>query len=101
MAAKDGFAMNISRRQFAAGTTAVAASLALPRSAMAWASRFKVGVISDEISNDFDHACSVISKEWGLHYVELRSLWSKNLQGVGDDQLAEAEKILAKYGLPV
>jgi sugar phosphate isomerase/epimerase len=75
--------------------------LALP--GRAWAAEFKlkVGVISDEISQDLDHACYVIAKEWGLHYVELREVWGKNLQVITDAQIAEAQGILAKYGLQV
>jgi sugar phosphate isomerase/epimerase len=63
--------------------------------------QFKVGVISDEISQDFDHACYVIAKEYGLQFVELREVWGKNLQAIDDAQMAEALKILAKYGLQV
>jgi sugar phosphate isomerase/epimerase len=68
---------------------------------MAATASFKVGVISDEISQDFDHACYVIAKEYGLHYVELREVWSKNLQTISDAEIAEAQKIIAKYGLEV
>jgi sugar phosphate isomerase/epimerase len=93
---------HITRRQFTAGAAATAAALALPTRAFAAAgSKFKIGVISDEISQDFDHACYVIAKDFGLHYVELREIWGKNLQAVTDDQIAEAQKIIAKYGLTV
>jgi sugar phosphate isomerase/epimerase len=69
----------------------------------AWAtgSDFKIAVISDEISQDFDHACSVIANDFGLHWVELREMWGKNLQAVSDAEIAEAQKILAKYSLRV
>jgi sugar phosphate isomerase/epimerase len=43
----------------------------------------------------------VIAKEWGLHLVELREVWGKNLQVISDAQIAEAQKILAKYDLQV
>jgi sugar phosphate isomerase/epimerase len=91
----------LSRRSFAIGAGATAAILAAPLRAFAAASSFKVGVISDEISQDFDHACSVIAKDFGLKYVELREMWGKNLQAVSDAQIAEAQKILAHYGLTV
>ena len=90
-----------SRRRFLAGAGVAAAWAAFPVFGFAEASPFKVGVISDEISPDFDHACFVIAKEFGLYWVELRSMWGKNLQELGDDQLAESEKILAKYNLRV
>lgn len=64
-------------------------------------SPFKIAVISDEISEDFDHACSVIANEFGLEWVELRGMWGKNLQASTDAEIAEAQKILTKYSLRV
>ena len=69
--------------------------------AFAAGSNFKIGVISDEISGDFDHACYVIAKEFGLQFVELRELWGKNLQAITMPQITEAQTIIAKYGLQV
>jgi sugar phosphate isomerase/epimerase len=91
----------ITRRKFFVGAGIAAASTAFPAYGLPASSPFKIAVISDEISPDFDHACSVISKEFGLQWVELRSMWGKNLQELGDDQLADAEKIMAKYKLRV
>ncbi len=91
----------ISRRQFVTGSAGAAAALSLPLRAWAAGAQFKVAVISDEISQDFDHACYVIAKDFGLHWVELREIWGKNLQVVSDAQIAEAQKILAKYSLQV
>ena len=91
----------LSRRRFVAGAGASAAMLAAPIRAFAADSAFKVGVIADEISQDFDHACFVIAKDFGLKYVELREMWGKNLQVVTDAQIAEAQKIIARYGLQV
>jgi sugar phosphate isomerase/epimerase len=93
--------MTISRRRFTLGMGLAAASVALPRYARATGMSFHLGVISDEISQDLDHACYVIAKEWGLHFVELREVWGKNLQVITDAQIAEAQKILAKYSLQV
>ena len=90
----------ISRRTFVKGTAA-AAAMTQRLSAWAAASNFKIGVISDEISDDFDHACSVISESYGLRFVELRALWGKNLQDLSSGQIADAQKILAKHKLTV
>lgn len=90
----------LSRRHFIAGASA-AAAFAAPLRSLAAVSHRKVAVISDEISQDFDHACYVIAKEFGLQFVELREMWGKNLQVVTDDQIAEARKILSRYGLQV
>jgi sugar phosphate isomerase/epimerase len=62
---------------------------------------FKVGVITDEITQDFDHACSVASKEFGMEWVELRGMWKKSLLSLSDSELAEVEKILSRYSLQV
>ena len=93
--------MTITRRHFAAGFSLAAVSLALRAPAWATGLSLRVGVISDEISQDFDHACYVIAKEWGLHLVELREVWGKNLQQISDAEIAESQKILAKYNLKV
>jgi sugar phosphate isomerase/epimerase len=94
----------VSRRSFIAGAGMTAAACATrPLFGMAAASQspFKISVISDEISQDFDHACSVIANDFGLQWVELREMWGKNLQTSTDAEIAEAQKILAKYKLQV
>src|SRR5580698_5461379 len=94
----------ISRRRFLAGaamTAAAGAAYPIFGQATRHKSPFKVAVISDEISQDFDHACSVFSKEFELQWVELRGMWGKNLQSLSDTELSQAEAILAKYNLQV
>lgn len=92
---------DVSRRQFVGSAAGLVASFSLPVRAWAAGSNFKIAVISDEISQDFDHACSVIANDFGLHWVELREIWGKNLQTVSDAEIAEAQKTLAKYSLQV
>jgi sugar phosphate isomerase/epimerase len=92
---------DVSRRQFVGSAAGLVASFSLPVRAWAAGSNFKIAVISDEISQDFDHACSVIANDFGLHWVELREIWGKNLQTVSDAEIVEAQKILAKYSLQV
>lgn len=89
----------ISRRKFM--TTAAAASFAtFARSARA-ACPFRVAVINDEISQDFEHVCSVVAHDFGLQWIELRSMWGKNLTDLPDADLQRAKTILAKYNLRV
>jgi sugar phosphate isomerase/epimerase len=93
-----------SRRTFLRGSAAAAVvSAVCPDFSIAQASKspFKIAVINDEISPDFDHACHVVSQEFGLNWIELRSMWGKNLMDLASDQLEEARKILAKYKLQV
>jgi len=89
------------RRTFLIRSVAAAAACALPGLAQKTKSVFRVGVITDEISPDFDHACHVASQEFGMHWVELRSMWGKNLMDLTGDQITDAQKILAKYTLRV
>ncbi len=93
----------ISRRTFLAGAgiTAGAFAAAPAIAALASSSPFHIAVISDEISDDFDHACSVISRDFGLEWVELRAIGGKNLQKLSDSEIADAKKSLAKYKLKV
>ncbi len=64
-------------------------------------SPFRVGVISDEIAQDFGHACEVAANEFGMEWVELRELWNKNVLNLDANELEEARRILQKYGLRV
>jgi len=93
-----------SRRSFLASAATVATACAvhpLWGQSQAAHSPFRVAVINDEISPDFDHACHVVSREFGLGWIELRSMWGKNTMDLSEAQIAEAKKILAKYSLQV
>jgi sugar phosphate isomerase/epimerase len=95
---------SFSRRSFTIGAGAFAAAcVTRPSFGMAAGSNspFKIAVISDEISQDFDHACAIASKEFGLQWVELRGMWNKNLQALTQAEITEALKILAKHNLQV
>ena len=66
-----------------------------------WTSPFRVAVITDEISQDFDHACFVAAREFGMQWVEVRGLWNKNLMDLTSAEIAEAQGTLKKYQLRV
>jgi len=93
----------IPRRQFLEGMVAVAAAHAIsPVSMLAQAnSPFRVAVINDEISQDFGHACDVAAHEFGMRWIELRSMWKKNVVNLDEKEVAEARGILRKYQLRV
>jgi len=82
-------------------TAAVCAARPLFGMAAASGSPFKVAVITDEISQDFDHACSIAANEFGMQWVELRGMWNKSLQALSAAEINDALKILAKYNLRV
>jgi len=110
-------AAGISRREFivagigALGTTATvlgaSASLvsksespSLAKSRLA-RSPFKISVITDEISQDFGHACEVASQQFGMGWVEMRGLWKKNIANLDAKEIAEALRVLKKNNLQV
>ena len=91
--------MQVTRRTFLAGAATLAATAALRAQAVACG--FRLSVITDEISPDFDHACYVAAKDFGLGWVELRSLWGLGTEKLSEAQIADAKKILARYSLKV
>ena len=95
--------MQIARREFLAGMAAMSAAKAASRLApLANAgSPFRISIINDEISQDFGHACEVASREFGLRWIELRSMWDKNIANLDAKEVAEARRILEKYQLSV
>ena len=60
----------------------------------------KLGVITDGISRNFEHALSVMT-EAGLEYAELQFLWDKEVGDLNDDELAKAQSLIDKYGVKV
>jgi hypothetical protein len=62
---------------------------------------FRVAVINDEISEDFDRACHVAAREFGMEWIEVRGLWNKNIVSLDSKESAEARRILDKYKLRV
>jgi L-ribulose-5-phosphate 3-epimerase len=91
--------MGLSRRKFLAGTATATMFTSFARAV--GTCPFRVAVINDEISQDFDHACSVAARDFGLQWIELRGMWNKNLTELDAAQIAEAKTILAKYNLHV
>jgi sugar phosphate isomerase/epimerase len=103
----------LTRRKFIAGAGAVVAATGvatIPLSVFSqgkksavpqWKSPFRVAVITDEITQDFDKACFVASSEFGMQWVEVRELWNKNLMNLTSTEIAEAQRILKKYQLRV
>jgi L-ribulose-5-phosphate 3-epimerase len=64
-------------------------------------SPFRVSVINDEISQDFGRACEVAAREFGMRWIELRGMWNKNIVKLDEKEIAEAKRIIDKYGLRV
>jgi sugar phosphate isomerase/epimerase len=62
---------------------------------------FRLAVINDEITQDFEKACQIAAQEFGLSWIELRSMWNKNVTTLSDKEIEEARKILAAHKLRV
>jgi L-ribulose-5-phosphate 3-epimerase len=64
-------------------------------------SPFRISVINDEISQDFGRACEVASRQFGVHWIEVRGMWNKNVLNLDSNEIAESRRILEKYQLRV
>ena len=62
---------------------------------------FRLAVINDEITQDFEKACEIASGDFGLHWIEVRSMWDKNVTDLNEKQISDAIKLLDKYKLRV
>jgi sugar phosphate isomerase/epimerase len=71
----------------------------LPRlaiSAGSSAHRFRLGVISDELSQDFEEALKIM-KGYGLRWVELRTVWKTYNTEASPEQIQRLKGLLQEY----
>jgi len=62
---------------------------------------FRLAVINDEITQDFEKACQIAARDFGLHWIELRSMWNKNVTELSAKEIQDACKILEEHKLRV
>ena len=62
---------------------------------------FRLSVINDEITQDFERACQIASADFGLRWIELRSMWNKNITELSAKEIEDARKILDEHRLRV
>lgn len=60
----------------------------------------KLSVITDEISQDFEHALDVMA-EYGVKGAELRGLWSVNIADLSRADVERAQRSLRNHGMSV
>lgn len=92
-----------SRRSFVVQLSALALGSTFPAGAYGNGltnSPFRISVINDEISQDFDRACAVAA-EFGMKWIELRGMWNKNVLDLDAKEITESQRLLTKYGLRV
>jgi L-ribulose-5-phosphate 3-epimerase len=87
------------RREFVTGGAAAVLLSGIPMKA-AELSQFKLGVITDEVSQDFEKAL-VWARAYGLGWVELRFLWNRYVTDLRPDEVKRAQELLAKHGMRV
>jgi len=61
---------------------------------------FKLGVITDEISEDFEEALDFLSAQ-SLGYCEVREMWNKNIMNLSPQELERAKQAIQKRRLRV
>ena len=61
---------------------------------------FKLGIITDEVSQDFEKALH-FAKKYNLECVELRSAWEKNPFQYTDEDFNKIAELLQKYSVPL
>jgi len=61
---------------------------------------FKIGVVTDEISDDLQEAID-IAKSWGLEYIELHRVWGKNICDLDEAMLSKVIRIVKSSGMTV
>jgi L-ribulose-5-phosphate 3-epimerase len=98
----------LTRRELLIGLGSAAPVLALPgvcgaqqKAVAEVKSPFRVAVITDEIAPDFGHALEVAAREFGMGWVEVRSLWGKNVVSLDAKEIDEARRLLKRYSLRV
>tara|TARA_B100000459_G_C8557971_1_gene192623 strand:- start:41 stop:910 length:870 start_codon:yes stop_codon:yes gene_type:complete len=60
----------------------------------------KLGVITDGISREFEHALSVMN-ETGLKYAELQYLWDKEVGDLNDKEMEKAQSLIKAHEMTV
>jgi sugar phosphate isomerase/epimerase len=95
--------IRFARREFLQGMAVMAAVGVTSRFAAAAESDspFRISVINDEITQDFGHACEVAARDFGMRWIELRSMWKKNIVSLDEKEVHEARAILKRYQLKV
>ena len=100
--------MRWTRRRWLALTGAAGLGALLPRfqagvsdDTSAGTCPFRLAVINDEITQDFERACQIAAHDFGLHWIELRSMWDKNVSELNAKEIQDARKILADHKLQV
>ena len=90
----------MTRRDVLKTSLAAASGLKLGAASMANTDGFKLGIITDELTEELNEAAEFISS-YGLHYCELREMWGKNIMNSPQADLDRARKVISDHRLQV
>jgi sugar phosphate isomerase/epimerase len=95
--------MDSMRRKVVAGLGLLGLTASLPTNTLASdkSCPFRLAVINDEITPDFEKACQIVAHDFALSWIELRSMWGKNVTALNAKEIEDARKILADHKLRV
>ena len=96
-------AKTLSRRDFVSLAAVLGSSLRLSFPRLGWAAGAftpKLGIITDELSEDFEKALDFIS-DHSLDYCEVRELWKQNLVKLSQADLERAKRLIESHHLKV
>jgi sugar phosphate isomerase/epimerase len=97
-----GLGLTASERDSPGGDAPIGNEIRNPQSAIRnVATSFHLSVLTDEISQDFGHACEVASREFGLGFVDLREAAAKNIMNWDAAQIADARRVMERFDLKV
>ena len=89
------------RRKFCLALGALGAGVRLARAEPGKDSfRFKLGIITDEISEDLGQAVDFIAG-YALAYCELREIWGRNIMNLSPAELECAQELIERHSLKV
>jgi sugar phosphate isomerase/epimerase len=89
--------VTFTRREFCGTSLAAVSALRLHAGNSAV---FKLGIITDELTQDLDQALNFLSAH-DLHFCELREMWGKNIMTLDSEELDRARKLIGKHNLQV
>jgi sugar phosphate isomerase/epimerase len=90
----------MTRRDVLAGAIAAGSIWPLRAAETAGTNGFKLGIITDELTNKLDEALTFISS-YGLRYCELREIWANNIMNAPQEDLDRAKKLLDQHKIQV
>jgi len=90
----------MTRREVLAGAVAASSLWPLQAAKIAGTHGFKLGIITDELTNQLNEALAFISEN-GLRWCELREIWANNIMNASQEDLDRAKKLMAQYKIQV